>query len=97
MTNIVEVQDIFRIVHIQDGENSVDIQCPFATIEVQNLGAIGQQGPQGDVGPAPTGTRLDALTEISSLANDDLLLIFDASEEATRQVRLDDLKVFFNS
>lgn len=51
----------------------------------------------GIQGPPPTGISLGDLAAISSLADDDKLLIFDQSESLSRSVRLDALKVYFNS
>jgi hypothetical protein len=78
-------------------ENIVTVHPSESVVEVIQTNVSLEVITPGIQGPAPTGTTLGDLATISSLADDDRMLIFDASENLTRAVRLDALKVYFNS
>jgi hypothetical protein len=86
-----------KTVIVSPTQNVVTVHPSESVIEVVQTNVEVEVISPGIQGPAPTGTSLGDLAEISSLANDDKLLIFDESENLTRAVRLDVLKVYFNS
>jgi len=55
---------------------------------------IADQGLQGPEGPPPEGSSMPQLTELLSLENTDLALIYDTSTSTTKHVQLSTLKAF---